>query len=398
VGTKAIDDWNRVLRREQFIVKKVVIFQYRSLHYRVGLFEQLRHQCLNRGVDLHLVHGQPTRRELAKKDVGSIPWADVVTNIVQEVGERDWLWQPFPEHLRDADLVVVMQESRLLSNYPLLLSRLWIKRKVAYWGHGANFQSDAPAGLRERWKKMLLTKVDWWFAYTQMTVDILAKAGYPQQQITNLNNAIDNESFKTDLASVTDADLDALRSQLSLEPAAPLGLFCGSLYPDKRIDFMVQAADLIRAAIPNFAMVVIGDGPSADDVRLAAQTRPWLHWVGVKKGRDKAAYFKLASVVVNPGAVGLHVLDSFVSGVPMATTADARHGPEVAYLEHGVNGLHVLGGCPEYSRAVIELLSDAAYFERVRKASAVSAEIFTLKNMVENFVNGIERCLSTPKQ
>ena len=51
---------------------------------------------------------------------------------------------------------------------------------MAYWGHGANFQSDAPVGVRERWKQMLLTKVDWWFAYTQMTVDILTKAGYLQ--------------------------------------------------------------------------------------------------------------------------------------------------------------------------------------------------------------------------
>lgn len=376
-------------------MKRVVVFQYRSLHYRVELFAQLRQQCASRGIELHLVHGQPTRRELAKNDVGSVPWADVVTNKVFEVGARDWLWQPFPVQLRDADLVVVMQESRLLSNYPLLLSRIWARRKVAYWGHGANFQSDAPSGLRERWKQMLLTKVDWWFAYTQMTVDILAKAGYPQQQITNLNNAIDNESFKADLSAVTAAELDALRSQLGLQAAAPLGLFCGSLYPDKRIDFMVQAADYIHTAIPSFSMVVIGDGPSVPDLKLAAQTRPWLHWVGVKKGRDKAAYFKLAKVVVNPGAVGLHVLDSFVSGVPMATTADARHGPEAAYLVHGVNGLNVSGGCIEYADAVVAMLSDGAYFERVRQESAVSADKYTLQNMVENFASGIERCLST---
>ncbi len=47
-----------------------------------------------------------------------------------------------------------------------------------------------------------LTKLDWWFACTQMTVDILAKAGYPQQQVTNLNNAIDTGAFKADLAAV----------------------------------------------------------------------------------------------------------------------------------------------------------------------------------------------------
>ena len=375
----------------------VLCFQQRLTHYRETFFQQAKDQLAAKGIAFDLVYGQPDAAAQIRKDSGHLPWAYAVQEKTFQLGKFTGVWVPTPVSMARPDLVIVTQENKLLANYAWLLRRALGGPKVAYWGHGANFQSDAPAGVRERWKQMLLTKVDWWFAYTQMTVDILTKAGYPQQQITNLNNAIDNESFKTDLASVTDADLDALRSQLSLQPAAPLGLFCGSLYADKRIDFMVQAADQIRAAVPNFSMVVIGDGPSAADVRLAAQTRPWLHWVGVKKGRDKAAYFKLASVVVNPGAVGLHVLDSFVSGVPMATTADARHGPEAAYLEHGVNGLNVLGGCPEYSRAVIDLLSDAAYFERVRQASAVSAEKFTLKNMVENFVNGIERCLSTPK-
>ena len=376
----------------------VLCFQQRLTHYRETFFQQAKDALAAKGIAFDLVYGQPDAAAQIRKDSGHLPWAHAVQEKTFQLGKFTGVWVPTPAKVARPDLVIVTQENKLLANYAWLLRRAFGGPKVAYWGHGANFQSDAPAGVRERWKQILLTKVDWWFAYTQMTVDILSKAGYPQQQVTNLNNAIDNESFKTDLASVTDAELDALRSQLCLQPAAPLGLFCGSLYADKRIDFMVQAADQIRAAVPNFSMVVIGDGPSAADVRLAAQTRPWLHWVGVKKGRDKAAYFKLASLVVNPGAVGLHVLDSFVSGVPMATMADARHGPEVAYLAHGVNGLNVLGGCPEYSRAVIELLSDAAYFERVRQASAVSAEKFTLKNMVENFVNGIERCLSTPKQ
>jgi glycosyltransferase involved in cell wall biosynthesis len=375
----------------------VLCFQQRLTHYRETFFQQAKDQLAAKGIAFDLVYGQPDAEAQIRKDSGHLSWAHAVQEKTFRLGRFTGVWLPTPAKLARPGLVIVAQENKLLANYAWLLRRSLGGPKVAYWGHGANFQSDAPAGVRERWKQMLLTKVDWWFAYTQMTVDILVKAGYRQQQITNLNNAIDNESFKIDFASVTDGALNALRSQLSLQPAALLGLFCGSLYPDKRIDFMVQAADQIRATIPNFSMVVIGDGTSATDVRLAAETRPWLHWVGVKKGSEKAAYFKLASVVVNPGAVGLHVLDSFVSGVPMATMADARHGPEVAYLENGVNGLNVIGGCTEYSNAVIQLLSDGEYFERVRQASAVSAEKYTLNNMVENFVNGIERCLSTPK-
>jgi glycosyltransferase involved in cell wall biosynthesis len=379
-------------------MKNVVISQHRLLHYRLGLFERLRAACAPRGIELHLVHGQASRRELAKKDEGSLPWAHKVNNRFLEMDERDIVWQPFPSDLRDADLVVVMQENRILSNYPLLLSRLWSPRRVAYWGHGVNFQSDAPAGLREKWKQMLLTRVDWWFAYTQMTADILHRAGYPQERITCLDNAIDNEAFERDLASVTDAQLQALRVEIDAPEGAPVGLFCGSLYPDKRLDYMFEAADRIHAALPAFRLVVIGDGPSASEIRVAMETRPWLKWLGVRKGLEKAAWFKLADVVINPGAVGLHVLDSFCSGAPMITTAESRHGPEIAYLEDGVNGLVVRGEASRYADAVIALFNDRSKLDAIKQAALRDAQRYTLDNMVNQFAEGISRCLSMSRK
>lgn len=377
---------------------KVVIFQYRLLHYRSGLFDRLREACAGRGIDLYLVHGQASRREAFKKDEGSLPWGRKVQNRFWEVGARDLVWQPFPVELRDADLVVVMQENRILSNYSLLLSRLWSPRRMAYWGHGVNFQSDAPTGLREKWKRMMLTRVDWWFAYTEMTAEIVRRAGYPAERITCLDNAIDNEAFERDLAGVTDAQLQTMRAEVDAPEGAPIGLFCGSLYPDKRLDYMIEAADRIHAALPAFRLVVIGDGPSAGEIRAAAETRPWLKWLGVRKGQEKAAWFRLADGVVNPGAVGLHVLDSFCSGTPMITTAESRHGPEVAYLKDGVNGLIVRGGADRYADAVIALFCDRAKLDAIKRAASHDAQHYTLDNMVKQFADGIARCVAMPKK
>lgn len=376
-------------------MKKVVILQHRLLHYRLGLFGRLRDVCAGRGIDLHLVHGQASRRELVKKDEGSLPWAHKVKNSFWEVGARDLVWQLFPADLRDADLVVVMQENRILSNYPLLLSQVWSHRKVAYWGHGANFQSDAPAGLREKWKRLMLKQVDWWFAYTEMTVDILRHAGYPQERITCLDNAIDNEAFERDLASVSDVQLEAMRIEIDAPMGAPIGVFCGSLYPDKRLDYMIKAADRIYASRPDFRLVVIGDGPSAGNIREAGAARPWFKWVGVRKGLEKAAWFKLADVVINPGLVGLHILDSFCSGTPMITTVESRHSPEIAYLVDGTNGLIVHGDANQYADAVIALLNNQPKLDLIKEAALRDARRYTLDNMVSRFADGIELCLST---
>lgn len=375
-------------------MKKVVLFQYRLLHYRTGLFQQLRARCLEFGIDLHLVCGRATRREQKRKDEGHLPWAEMVSNRVWEVGERDVLWQPFPSHLRDADLVIVMQESRLLSNYPFVIRRMFGSPKLAYWGHGRNFQSKAPSGFREKWKTLLLKQVDWWFAYTEMTVDILAAAGYPSEKITNLNNAIDTSSFKADLASVTVSEIAKLKADLGIDLNGKVGLFCGSLYPDKKLDLLIGAADRIRISVPDFALVIVGDGPSIEQMRTAQATRPWVHLVGVKKGHEKAVYFRSADVMLNPGLVGLHIVDAFCAGLVMVTTGNAKHSPEVAYLKNGVNGVSALDTVEEYGGAVVELLTNSALLKRMSTAALADSEYYSLENMVENFARGINNAVA----
>ena len=374
-------------------MKKVAVLQHRLLHYRLGLFEQLREACAQRSIEFSLVHGQASRRESIKKDEGSLPWAQKVHNLFFEAGARDLVWQPFPSSVKDADLVVVMQESRILSNYPLLLSRLWSKRKVAFWGHGKNFQSDAPAGWRERWKNFLLCRVDWWFAYTEMTVDILNNAGYPLSRITCLDNAIDTRGFKEDLGSWSAEEISAEKARLNIHDDAPLGIFCGSLYPDKRLDLLISAADMIRQKVGNFTLIVIGDGPSMPQMKDAVANRPWMHLLGVKKGREKALYFRMGDVMLNPGLVGLHIVDAFCSGLPMITTTNARHSPEVAYLRNGINGMATDDTPEAYSEAVLALVTNPVLLATMKQAALADSERYTLENMVRHFADGIEAAI-----
>lgn len=376
-------------------MKKVVILQHRLLHYRTKLFDLLRKSCAERGIELHLVHGQASRQESVKNDEGKLPWAIKVKNRFWKVGERDIVWQPFPPSLKDADLVVLMQESRILSNYPLLLSRLWRSRKVAYWGHGKNFQTDSPHGLREKWKNFLIKRVDWWFAYTQLTVDILKRSGFSEESITRLDNAIDSDGFKADLVSWSESEIYDEKKRLGILPTAPVGLFCGSLYPDKRIDLLIESTDIIREKIPDFTLVVLGDGPSMIQMQKAVATRPWVHLLGVTKGRKKAMYFRMGDVMLNPGLVGLHIVDAFCSGMVIITTHTARHSPEVAYLRDGENGIYAGDTPTAYSKAVIELFNNPNRLSKMKHYAFEDSHRYTLENMVNRFVDGIEAAVKT---
>ena len=339
-------------------MKDVVIVQHRLLHYRIDFFTLLKEQLLQKNICLHLVHGGASKTEAKRKDEASLSWAHKIKNTFLRVNGVDLVWQPLPSEVNQCDLLILMQENRILSNYPKILRRKFSGKKVAYWGHGKNLQSKKPTGLKERWKKKWLTSVDWWFAYTGSTVDYLSEQSFPLNKITCLNNAVNVNSFKKDLLTITSDQLTKIKSKYGIEEHSYVGVFCGSLYAEKRLDLLLEAIDIIKSKITNFYLVVIGDGPDADFLHKAALTRSWLILVGIKKGAEKALYYRLASIMLNPGLVGLHILDSFCAGIPMITTVDALHSPEYDYLESGVNGLVTIGTATVYANSIIDLLTD----------------------------------------
>ena len=227
-----------------------------------------------------------------------------------------------------------------------------------------------------------------------MTTDHLVERGFPPERITTLQNAIDVSGFQKQLASVADEDIEQMKAELGLEANALVGLFCGSLYPEKRIDLLLASAHLVKRALPAFHLVVVGDGPSGQAVREESMRHDWIHVMGVQRGREKAVFFRLAHVQLNPGLVGLHVLDAFCAGVPMITTATALHSPEIAHLKSGVNGVICESDDPEgYSAAVIRLLNDTALRGRMARECSADASRYTLENMVRNFTDGVLRCM-----
>lgn len=377
---------------------RVAILQRRLVQYRVGLFERLRDECDKAGIELRVVYGQPSPADATRNDSAHLSWADEVHSRWFTVRGTELLWQPCPRPAREADLVVLTQEIKILSNYPFQLRRLVSRRRsgrrqVAYWGHGRNLQSAAPNGLRERWKRLFTKQVDWWFAYTGETRDFLEGQGYPASRITVLDNAIDNETFMADLAAVSDATLDELRCSIDLAPGAPLGIYCGALYADKRVDLLAEVARRVHDGEPSFRLVVIGDGPARSELEAQLADCPWARLVGARTGMDKAAWFRLATVQISPGAVGLHVLDSFASGVPLFTTDNARHGPEIDYLDNGRNGFVVPDDPDAMSQAILGLLADDDRRAAVVAAARKAADRYTLGNMTANFVAGIQACL-----
>lgn len=370
-------------------MKTVVIVQHRLLHYRVELFEKIKLKLAENDVVLHLVHGSASHFDAKRKDESTLAWAEKIKNHFFRIRGVELLWQSLPSITSNCDLLVLMQENKILSNYHHIIKRKLSGKKVGYWGHGKNLQSVKPNGVREKWKKKWLLSVDWWFAYTKSTVDYLTEQSFNAKQITCLNNAIDTDKFKQQLNDVSVSDMSEIRNQLGISENAIIGIYCGSLYKEKLLELLISAADIIKEKVENFNFIVIGDGPDANIIKNATESRSWLSMVGVKKGYEKAKYYRTAKIVLNPGLVGLHILDSLCAGLPMVTTKNALHSPEYDYLQHKANGL-VLGNSPEeYSEGVVDLLHDVQLYAFLNQKCIEDSNKYTVEAMANNFCEGI---------
>jgi glycosyltransferase involved in cell wall biosynthesis len=294
--------------------------------------------------------------------------------------------------VRGTALIVVEQSTRLLVNYPLLALSGMTQGKIAFWGHGKNMQLARAVSFAERIKRVTIGKVDWWFAYTSLSAEIVASSGYPRSQITNVENATDTFELREHLSACSEREVSAVKARRGIKGNA-IGLYCGAMYDLKKLPFLIDACKRIKRAIPEFSAVFVGDGPDKHIVVDAVARDDWMHYVGELFGRELAPFYRMSRALLMPGLVGLAIVDSFVANVPLFTTDLPIHSPEIAYLESGANGIMTAPTVEAFSAAVSSYLMDAEMQKRLIEGCVRSSAHYTIENMVENVTTGIENCL-----
>lgn len=376
--------------------RPVVTVVYRWLpYYRIPFYEAFRAELDRRGVTLRVIYGHPNAEEATKQDTGSLSWGHAIENRAIPVGPRSLLWQPCTHLIHGSDLVIVEQASKLLLNYVLLVRQRMGGPRVAFWGHGRNFQRHGASRLGEAVKRVVSRWPHWWFAYTEGSAEIVRGLPYPADRITVVQNAIDTTALRKGRACVDDDVRSALRSRWGIR-SQNVAVYSGGLYAEKRVRFLLEAAHALRRRVPDFELIVLGAGPDQRLVENAARENPWIHYAGPCFGREKAAYFSLSRVMLMPGLVGLAVVDSFAVEVPLVTVDLPYHSPEIEYLRHGENGLKLpVETQPQaYAAAVADLFSDDARLERLRAGCRSAATVYTLEAMVDRFADGVLAALS----
>lgn len=372
-------------------MKKVLIIQQIIPEYRKDFFNLLKIELEKNEIELSLIYGNRSSSYKSERRHYELDWGRLIVNKTFNIGKIELCWQPVSKHTNDKDLIIVESANKLVLNYFIMISRYFSGNKLAFWGHGRNLQKS-PQSWHNKFNLLFLKKCDWWFAYTTGVKEYLTKHGYPSNKITVVQNAIDTLSLRNQIAEINDYEINELRDQLKIT-GYKVAIFCGGIYAEKRINFILESCYIIKNEIPEFEMIFIGSGIESNIVRKASDYSNWIHYVGPKSGKERVKYFKAASIQLMPGSVGLGILDSFALETPIITTYDKSHGPEIEYLENGKNGIITENSLEAYSRTVIEILKTDKYLDLINGCRN-SANKYTIQEMVENFKRGILQCLS----
>ena len=185
-------------------------------------------------------------------------------------------------------------------------------------------------------------------------------------------------------APASAASREQVLAELGLPPASRLIGAIGRLWPQKRLQDVIFALDLIRVLRKDMHLLVIGDGPQRAQLERFARLitcHEHVHFLGLR--HDVPRLLPHLDLVWHAsGYEGLPnaVMEAMAAGIPVVATDISGNRDLVVSGETGY--LVPLGDRAALARWGYKLLEDPALRERLGRAAQQRIATFTVERMV----------------
>lgn len=162
----------------------------------------------------------------------------------------------------------------------------------------------------------------------------------------------------------------SLRRDWGVAPGERVALYVGRLAPEKNLPLLARTFNAMLAADPNLTCVVVGDGPSASELREAC---PQARLLGSQTGQVLARCYASADLFVFPSMTetfGNVTLEAMASGLAVVAFDHAAAGEVIAHNQSGL--LAPLGDENRFIQAAVALAENPTA-ERALQAAARAA-------------------------
>jgi len=171
---------------------------------------------------------------------------------------------------------------------------------------------------------------------------------------------------------------DKFRAQLGISMDTVILCWVGRLVPEKRVDIFCDTVRRLHDQGLNFHAVVIGAGPSEEEVK----TLPNTTFCGWMNANQLAVAYASSDVFLFPSSVetfGNVTLEAMASGLPVVVES----GCSGHLVEEGVNGYAIpVGDADAFFEATAELVRDENKRRHYSKAGRAKAEMLEKSSVV----------------
>ena len=208
----------------------------------------------------------------------------------------------------------------------------------------------------------------------------------PRERILVAHNGVDAP------AEVSSTELADLRRRLNIQLGSPVITCVGRMRPEKGHHLAIQMLSRIKERFGNAHLVLVGDGPSREELEGLSSLEPTIHFVGHQT--NVAPWLRLADVILLPSlreAFPLTVLEAMAAGRAVVAT----HVGGVPELIDGANGMLVGPGDPDaLAEGVSQLLEDPARRSVLAQAAYETyVRNFTVDAMVSRWIDAYRTTL-----
>ena len=189
--------------------------------------------------------------------------------------------------------------------------------------------------------------------------------------------------------NISKTKLDKLNKKIGLIDEDFVGLFVGRIGQEKNIEFLIDVATDLKDKIPNFKLLIVGDGPEIDNYKELVKKNKMEDRIllpGKVKWEDVPYYYHLADIFLTASTTetqGLTVIEAMASGnVPICIKDESFESMVVDNLTG-----KIFKDKKECKKIIEDLYKDRKELDRLSNQAIINSDKFSSKYFAESVLD-----------
>ncbi len=297
------------------------------------------------------------------------------------------------------DLVILPEGVLYISNYALIIRCLLKHTPFGFYSHGYNHQRrktwlSRPLEILRKAVHRLASVI---VVYSDEGAKHLIKNKHvsPQKVFIALNT-LNTSDITNRISQIKQNEILKYRQSLGLPNDGILLAYTGRIEPIKNPDWILYVVQRLLSEGFHVHAIFIGSGSLLPTLQKKVTQSPSLlanavTFVGNLPIDEVDRYLACSDICVLPGVTGLAVVHAFAAGKPYVTIESPHHGPEIAYMQHNINGIIAGPSQKEFFQAIKTLVLAPNMRQKLGQAALHDAQNkLSMNQQIKGFQNAFE--------